>query len=508
MTSSVLIGLDVGTSSTKCVVLSPEGALLGLAAQETPVDTPFAGWAEQDAEAWVTAALLTMRTAVAEAGVNPEAVQAIGLSGQMHGSVCVGSHGLPLRPAVIWADQRSSAQVTRLHDLLGADRLAAWTGNPVATGFMLPTWLWLLDNEPSVAAAMRWLLLPKDYVRYRLTGEVGTEPSDAASTSLFDPQSRSWSEPLLQTLELERAVLPRIFCSSEVAGELRPEMAKVAGLAAGIPVIYGGSDQAIQALGNGVLTPGVISSTIGTGGQLFAPTARPVIDAPKLRMHCFCHVVPDVWHVETATLSAGLSLRWLRDQVLGGGETYAALADGAMAAPAGADGLMFAPYLVGERTPHMDPGARAGFVGLTRRHERYTVVRAVMEGAVLAMRQGLEIMRLLGVPLETMVASGGAAQHALWLQLQADIYGCTVRRTKIIEAAATGAAMLAGVGVGAYPSAAAAVAQVVRWHEKTVEPDPARVALYDRQYEVFCGLYPTLRDISRALGDLVGAEGL
>ncbi|MCU0522493.1 MAG: FGGY family carbohydrate kinase, partial [Anaerolineae bacterium] len=307
--SAVLIGVDIGTSSTKAVALSPDGDVLGLAAHDTPVDTPHPGWAEQVPEAWLRATLATMRAAVAAAGVAPEAVQAIGLAGQMHGTVAVGSAGVPLRPAVIWADQRSSVQVEHVLTTLGDERLAAWTGNPVATGFMLPTWLWLRDCEPGVVDATRWLLLPKDYVRYRLTGAVGTEPSDAGSTSLFDPLRRLWSAPLLEALELDGGPLPPIYNSCDVAGTLLPEMAKAAGLVPGIPIIFGGSDQAMQALGNGVVAPGVVSSTIGTGGQLFAPTSLPVVDAPRLRMHSYCHVLPGTWHVESAMLSAGLSLR-------------------------------------------------------------------------------------------------------------------------------------------------------------------------------------------------------
>lgn len=503
MASSVLIGIDVGTSSTKAIVLARDGQVLGLAAQDTPVDIPRPNWAEQDPEVWVTAALSTMRSAVASAGVDPATVEAIGIAGQMHGTVCVDSAGAPLRPAIIWADQRSAPQVTRVRRLLGDSRLAACTGNPVATGFMLPTWLWLLDHEPAPAAATRWLMLPKDYVRYRLTGEVGTEPSDAASTSLFDPIHRSWSGSLLSALGLDPTLLPCVHGSADIAGVLQPVVAESAGLISGIPVIYGGSDQAMQALGNGVLTPGVVSSTIGTGGQIFAPTAQPVIDVPGLRLHSYCHVLRDVWHVETAMLSAGLSLRWLRDQVMDG-ESYATLADAALSVPAGVDGLLFAPYLAGERTPHMDPRARASFVGLTRRHGRQHLVRAVMEGVVFGMRQGLEIMESLGVPVDTVVASGGAAQHPLWLQLQADIYGRPVRRTTTIEASAKGAAMLAGVGVGVYSSAEAAVARAVRWHEETVMPDPARVALYHRHYGTYCGLYPALRETSWALSDAGG----
>ncbi len=506
MTSPILLGIDVGTSSTKSLVLSSDGRVLGVAVKDTPVNTPRPGWAEQDPEGWVAAALSTARRAVDAAGVDASAIHAVGLSGQMHGTVCVDSSGVPLRPAVIWADQRSSQQVAEVQAEIGPQRLAAWTGNPVATGFMLATWLWLRALEPGVYKATHWLLLPKDYVRYRITGCAGTEPSDAASTSLFDLTYRTWSTPLMAALGLDAAVLPAVHASTEVAGGLTREAASAAGLVAGTPVVYGGSDQAAQALGNGVLTPGVASSTIGTGGQIFAPTARPTIDVAELRMHSYCHVLPDVWHVQTAILSAGLSLRWLRDQVLGEG-SYQELADMASTVPAGASGLLFSPYLAGERTPHMDPRARASFVGLTRRHERRHLVRAVMEGVVLAMRQGLDVMEALGVPLDTIVASGGAAKHPLWLQLQADIFDRPVTRTDTIEAAATGAAMLAGAGVGAFASLYDAVDRVVRYRDGVVRPDASRVAAYKRVYELYGSLYPALRSTGWALTEVAMGEG-
>ncbi|MGC9349965.1 MAG: xylulokinase [Anaerolineae bacterium] len=498
MTKRALVGIDVGTSSAKTVVLSEGGDLLAVAAQEYPVDTPYPGWAEQAPEAWVRAALTTTREALSEAGVAGEDVLGLGLSGQMHGTVCVGDQGELLRPAIIWADQRSRAEVAEVVAKLGRDRLASWTGNPVATGFMLPTWLWLREHEPEVAAATRWLLLPKDYVRYRLTGEIGAEPSDASSTSFFDPVDRSWSTPLLEALDLDGRRLPDVHPSSAVAGGLRQEMAEAAGLPCGLPVIFGGSDQAMQALGNGVLAPGVVSSTIGTGGQLFAPTEHPVVDAPELRMHSFCHVLPDRWHVETAMLAAGLSLRWLRDQILTG-ETYEAMADAAQSVSPGAEGLLFQPYLAGERTPHMDPRARGSFVGLTLRHGRAHFVRALMEGVVFSMRQGLDLMAALGVPITTIVASGGATRHPLWMQLQADIYDRPIRRTETVEAAATGAAMLAGVGVGVFPDAAAAIEAAVRWSDEVVEPTPERAEIYRSHYERFRELYPALVGVMHAL---------
>ena len=500
MSSPTLIGIDIGTSSTKTVILSADGRVLAVAGQETAVETPHPGWAEQAPEGWVRAVVATLQRALDEAGVAPASVAGLSFSGQMHGTVCVGADGRPVRPAIIWADQRSGEQVHDLVARLGKARLAAWTGNPLGTGFMLASWLWLREHEPETARATRRLLLPKDYVRYQVTGEIGTEPSDASSTSMFNPALRGWSLPLLEELGPACDVLPEVFDSTAVAGGLLSGIAAEVGLPAGTPVVFGGSDQAAQALGNGVVAPGIVSSTIGTGGQLLAPTRRCVVD-PELRMHSFCHVRQDLWHVETAMLSAGLSLRWLRDQVLDG-MAYGAMADAAASVPAGADGLLFQPYLAGERTPHMDPRARGSFIGLTRRHGRAHLVRAVMEGVVFGMRQGLDVMLALGVPVDEIVGSGGATRHPLWLQLQADIYNRPIRRTCTTEAAAVGAAMLAGIGTGVFGDMQDAISRVVRRHDEVVLPDSARVDAYARQYEIFRGLYPALVDAVHKLGQI------
>lgn len=495
--SKVLIGSDIGTSSAKTVVLDAEGRVLGMATQEYAVDTLRPGWAEQMPETWVQAVVTTMRRAIETAGVTPECVGAIGLSGQMHGTVCLDARGDVLRPAIIWADQRAAAQVAEVYRRVGRAQLAAWTANPLATGFMLATWLWLRDHEPQTERATAYFLLPKDYVRYRLTGEIGAEPSDAASTLLFDTAGRRWSAPLLDALGLDGTRLPPIRPSAAVAGGLRAEIAAATGLLPGTPVIHGGSDQAMQALGHGVVAPGVMSSTIGTGGQVFAPAAHPAAD-PDLRLHCFCHVLPDVWHFESAMLAAGLSLKWLRDAMLPR-MTYQALADTAQTVPPGAEGLFFLPYLAGERTPHMDPQARGGFVGLTLRHTRAHLARAVMEGVVFGMRQGIDLMRALGVRAERIVASGGAAQHPLWLQLQADCFAVPIHRTATVEAAATGAALLAGVGGGLYADAAEAVRRAVRWLPDAIPPIPENVARYAALLPVFSQLYPALRPFFHAL---------
>jgi xylulokinase len=502
MAASVLMGIDLGTSSVKTVLIEPDGRQRALATREVAVDVPRPGWAEQDPEDWCRCTLETMREALGQAAVPAGQVAAIGLSGQMHGTVCLDAAGLPVRPAIIWADQRSREQVVRVYRELGGEQLVRWTANPLATGFMLASWLWLRDEEPEVAGGTRHLLLPKDYLRYRLTGRLGSEPSDASSTLLFDTTRRCWSAGLLDALKIPPRLLPPLGESAQVAGGLTAEAAAATGLRAGTPVVHGGSDQALQALGHGVVEPGIISSTIGTGGQLFAPALESAPD-PELRLHLFCHALPDRWHLLAAILAAGLSLRWLRDNVVGTA-TYQELADAASVAPPGAEGLYFLPHLAGERTPHMDPTATGAFVGLTLRHDRRHLARAVMEGVVFALRQGLELMLALGVPVEHVVASGGATNHPLWLQLQADVFNRPIYRTKTVEAAAAGAALLAGTGAGVYTDAQDACRRAVRWRDEVVAPLPDNVERYEAAYRTFCRLYPVLAAVG--FGTLRGSR--
>lgn len=493
MPERYLLGIDLGTSSLKTVVIKDDGRRVGSASREYAIDSPKTGWAEQDTDTWLSAAVETIGAATDRARLSPERIAAIGISGQMHGLVCLDARGDALRPAIIWADRRSREQVTWLEAKLGKDRLARWTGNPLAPGFMLPSWLWLKKNEPAVARRTARLLLPKDYLRFRITGRIAGEPSDASSTSLFDPRSRKWSEDLLAALQIAPGLLPPIQPSAAIAGSLTEELATATGLRAGTPVVLGGSDQACQALAQGVIDPGVVSSTIGTGGQLLAPTLNAAHDA-ELRLHLFCHVLPDRWHLEAATLSAGLSLRWLRENFFPGA-SYQGLADQAAQAPAGSEGLIFLPYLLGERTPHMDPKAPAGWIGLTLRHQPRHLIRAVMEGVVFSLRQGLELIFALGVPVERLVASGGGTAHPLWLQLQADIFNRPVYVSPVKEAAATGAALLAGLGVEVFPDARSASNQVLQQPGRLYEPDPGRAEIYARAYEVYGELYPHLHDI-------------
>jgi xylulokinase len=486
-----LLGIDLGTSSTKTVIIDRNGQVISLAAEEYGIDRPQPDYAEQDPQMWVQAAWKTIQSALHHASIDGKQVGGIGISGQMHGTVCVSPQGNPIRPAILWADQRSQAQVTEVYAKIGQQRLAEWTANPLATGFMLATWLWLLENEPATIEQTSLLMLPKDYLRYRLTGKTGSEPSDASSTLLFDTVRRVWSVELLNALGLEPALLPAIHESAEIAGGLTADAAKMTGLQPGTPVVYGGSDQALQALGHGIVDTGLLSCTIGSGGQLFAPINQPLYD-PQLRLHLFCHAIPKLWHLEAAILSAGLSLKWLRDSLYSS-DTYQSLADAAWQVQPGAEGLFFLPHLSGERTPYMDPQTKAAFVGLTLNHGKGHVTRAVMEGVVMALKSGLEVMLDLGVPLKRIVASGGGTRHPLWLQLQADIFNRPIYCTAPVEAAAIGAAILAGKGVGVFSDVAITSQGLARWSDQVIYPAPENARYYEKSYRVFCQIYPALK---------------
>jgi xylulokinase len=487
------LGLDIGTSGAKCVLIDEIPRLLASAEREYPILSPHPGWAEQDPEAWCRAAFAALHHVVQTSGIDPRQVGAVGLAGQMHSLVCLGEGQEVLRPAILWADTRSAIQVARLNTRIGLENLGAWAGNPLAAGFMLASWAWLAEHEPDTAAQTHTLCLPKDYVRLRLTGQRGSEPSDASSTLLFDPHTRAWSAPLLEIAGLRAEQMPALHESAEIAGGLLPGPAAECGLPAGTPVVFGGSDQACQAFGQGVLQPGALTVTIGTGGQLFAPLSRPAHD-PGLRLHLFCHIAPQAWHLEAAILSAGLALRWLRDAAAPG-RTYSELADAAAGVEAAADGLFFLPHLAGERTPYMDPAARGAFIGLGLGHGTAHLARAVMEGVVFALRQGLDLMEELGVPAGRVLAAGGATRHPLWLELLADIFARPVTPAHSPEATAFGAALLAGVGAGAWPDAAAA-ARALPDPGKPVLPNTVRAEVYQKSFQQYKKIYPALEKIT------------
>jgi len=493
-----LLGIDLGTQSVKAAVLDDQGRMRSAAQAEYPILTPRVGWAEQEPQAWWRATCHTTQEAIAGAGVGAGEIAAVGLSGQMHGTVCIDREGNPVRPAIIWADGRSAAEVDEMRAEIGRERLARLTANPLATGFMAATLRWLLRHESDTLWRTASVLLPKDYIRLRLTRQIATDVTDAASTLLFDVAGRRWSDEMVSLVGIDPALLPRVVESHEVCGTVTRHASRDTGIPVHAPVVAGGGDQPVSAVGNGVLEPGVLLSTIGTGGQLFSPLAEPAFD-PELRTHTFCHAVPGRWFAMGAILSAGLCLRWLRDQVFGGfGLDYAALSEAAGEVEPGAEGLLFLPYLLGERTPHMDARARGVFFGLALRHDRRHMVRAVMEGVAFAMRDSLEIFRSMGVSTRRIVAAGGGARSALWQQIQADVFGSPLVGVATQEPAARGAAILAGVGVGVHRDLQQAAQQGLEAGE-AAHPLPANAARYDELYQLYRSLYPKLKEAYREI---------
>jgi xylulokinase len=470
-----LVGLDVGTTGVKALALSPAGEVLARAEETYELSTPRPGWAEQDPEDWWRAA----ERALARLGGRPTA---IGLSGQMHGLVVLDGLDRVLRPAILWNDQRTGAECAEIEERVGLARLIQLTGNRALTGFTAPKLLWLRRHEPTTYARIAHLLLPKDYVRLRLTGEHAIDVADASGTLLFDVAGRRWSREMLEALELDPAWLPRALESPEISGAT----------AAGIPVAAGAGDQAAAALGVGVDRPGPVSVVLGTSGVVFG--ALPTFAAdPQARVHAFCHAVPGGWHAMGVMLSAAGSLRWLRD-AFASGRGYEELIAAAEEWPPGTEGLTFLPYLTGERTPHADPQARAAFAGLTVRHDLGAFVRAVLEGVAYGLRDSLELLRELGVEPQAGHASGGGARSEHWLRIVSSVLGLPIRRTATDEGSAYGAALLGGVAAGVFRDVHEAVDSCVRLVD-AVEPDPRWSAAYERGYRRFKLLYPALRPL-------------
>ena len=460
--SEPLIGLDVGTSGVKAIAISPDGELLGTAEESYALSTPRPGWAEQDPEDWWLAA----QSCLARLPDGP-----LGLSGQMHGLVVLGDGGRVLRPAILWNDQRTQAECEEIERRVGFERLVALTGNRALTGFTAPKLLWLRRYEPDTYASIRHVLLPKDYVRFRLTGERVIDAADASGTLLFDVAQRRWSGEVCEALDIPLEWLPPSFESTEVAGA---------------------GDQAAAALGVGIVAPGPLSVVLGTSGVVFAVLPAYAADA-QARLHVFCHAVPGTWHAMGVMLSAAGSAAWLRRSLRA---DHAVLDGEAAAWEPGTEGLLFAPYLAGERTPHPDPDARAAFTGLSLRHDRGALWRAMLEGVAYGLRDSLELLRSLDATPEVGRVSGGGARSELWLRIVASVLGLPLERMESEEGSAFGAALLAGVRAGVFADAAEAAARCVRARER-IEPDPAWAELYARGYDSYRLLYPMLRALER-----------
>ncbi|MFO7166435.1 MAG: xylulokinase [Chloroflexota bacterium] len=494
---SLLIGLDIGTSGAKALLCDADGRVLATATAEYPLHTPQPLWSEQDPADWWRGARQALREVVARAGGDAARIAGLGLTGQMHGAVFLDAEGQVIRPALLWNDQRTAAECEEITARVGAARLIELAGNPALTGFQAPKILWLRNHEPANYARVAQVLLPKDYIRLMLTGERASDASDAAGTLLLDLRSRDWSDEILEKLEIPREWLPPVYEGPQVAGRLRPEVAADLGLPAGLPVAAGGGDNAAAAIGTGIVRAGVVSSSIGTSGVIFAHSDAIALD-PQGRLHTFCHDVPGQYHLMAVTLAAGGSFQWFRRmltlQNLRPTPTQLSYDDlTAMAAtvPPGAEGLVFLPYLSGERTPHLDPLARGAFVGLTARHTAAHLARAVMEGVVYSMRDGLEIMRGLGLQIEQIRVTGGGARSPLWRQMQADIYGAEVATLGAEEGPAYGAALLAGVAAGVFRDVYEAVDRCVSVTGTTAPS--ADAAAYEPVYAVYRDLYAALR---------------
>ncbi|MEO6796351.1 MAG: xylulokinase [Candidatus Dormibacter sp.] len=478
----MLLGLEVGTTGAWALAIDESGSVVASAAASYRTLTPRPGWTEQDPEDWWAAAQAVLRQVAGE--VQGE-VTALGLTGQMHGSVFLNQGGAVVRPALLWNDQRTGAQCEEITARVGKERLIAVTGNPALTAFQAPKVLWLRDVEPVQYRHVRRVLLPKDYVRLRLTGELATDVADASGTLLLDLKGRRWSQEILDALEIPIDWLPTVSESATITGGLRPSVAADLGLPTGLPVAAGAGDRAAAAIATGIVRSGVISSSIGTSGVLFAHRDGPAPD-PSGRVHTFCSAVPGCYHLMAVTLAAGAVLRWWRD-LLDAGVDYDQLAALAGTAPIGADGLFFLPYLSGERTPHRNPQARGAFVGLRAHHTRAHLTRALMEGVIFSLRDGLEMMRGLGVSLERVRATGGGARSQAWRQMQADMFNLPVESLAVDEGPALGAALLAGVAAGVYRDVDDASHRALRLAE-VIEPNPEFAARYAQLAHTFKAL--------------------
>jgi xylulokinase len=493
-----LLGIDIGTGGTRAVLLDGDGRVVSSATAAHPLfASPHAGWAEQNPADWWAAACKAIPECLQRGKTEARDISGIAMTGQMHGLVLLDQGGNVLRPSIIWCDQRTEAECREITARVGAARLIELTANPALTNFTLTKILWVQKNEPEIWARVRTILLPKDYIRLRLSGSRATDVADASGTLLFDVAHRQWSRPMMEISQTSADLLPQVFESPEISGQVSEEGARATSLRAGIPVIAGAGDQAAGAVGMGIVRPGAVSATIGTSGVVFAATAGPVLD-PAGRIHTFCHAVPQRWHVMGVTQAAGYSLRWFRDQFGAAGDpgqdAYERLMTEASTAPAGADGLLWAPYLMGERTPHLDPHARGALVGITATHTRAHVIRAILEGVAFSLRDTFTIFSELKIPVESIRLGGGGARGNLWRQIQADVYGMPVGVVEAEEGPAYGAALLAGVGVGNWSSVENACDAAVRI-AKQIEPDARDAAVMKRQYGVYRKLYPGLRDV-------------
>ncbi len=509
----VYLGIDVGTSGTKTLAMREDGKILATVTIEYPLSSPKPGWSEQNPSDWWNATVKSVPKVLKKGKIKPGNVAGIGLSGQMHGSVFLDKKHQVIRPAILWNDQRTAEECEQIESAAGGrSKLIRMVANPALTGFTAPKILWLKNNEPRNYEKTVQVLLPKDYIRFLLTNEFATEVSDASGTLLLDVKKRKWSTKLLNLLELDKSILPKVYESEDVTGVLTKQAAKKMGLPEGVPVVGGAGDQAAGAVGNGIVKRGVISATMGTSGVVFAHSDEVQID-PQGRVHTFCHAVRGKWHVMGVVLSAGGSLQWYRNQLAEREVTaakkkkidpYELITEQASQAPAGSEGLFFLTYLTGERTPHADPDARASWIGLSLRHGRNHMIRSVMEGSTYAMRDCLEIIKEMEIPVREIRLSGGGARSEFWKQMQADIYGQKVSVTNAEEGPAYGVALLAAAGTGAYKNVVEACTATI----SNISSTPANrknKSLYNRYYPEYQRLYQSLKEDYKIISGLVNS---
>ena len=502
-----VIGIDLGTSGTKTVLFDLNGTVIASATIEYPMYQPQNGWAEQDPDDWVSAGYQTIRAVIQKSGVSPKEIAGVGISGQMHGLVMLDENGNSLRRSIIWCDQRTAAECVEITERVGYDRLIAITANPALTGFTASKILWVRNNEPEVYAKCRHILLPKDYLRYKLTGEFATEVSDASGMQLLDIPNRRWSDEVLKALDIDADLLGKVYESPEITGYINEAASQVTGLTVGTPVVGGAGDNAAAAVGVGVVADGRAFTTIGTSGVVFAHTDNISID-PKGRVHTFCCAVPGAWHVMGVVQSAGLSLQWFRNQFCQEEiaqakqqkvDPYFLMDKMAAEIPIGSNRLLYLPYLMGERTPHLDPDARGVFFGLSAMHTKSDLIRSVMEGVTFALTDCVNILREMGVRFNEMLACGGGGSSSLWREMLAGCFNLPVRTAKSKEGPALGVAILAAVGTGIYPDVPSACKAMVSLNEPQL---PANVDSYKKAYDVYKTLYPVLKDSFKSLSAL------
>jgi xylulokinase len=487
------LGMDVGTGGTRAVVVDGAGKLIaGASSEHAPFKTAHPGWAEQAPEDWWRAAQEAIRGALAAAPQPHQPIAAIGLTGQMHGAVMLDENGAVLRPSLIWCDTRTQPQCDWLTEKIGYDHLIELTCNPALPNFTVTKLLWVKEHEPEIFARIRHIMCPKDYVRYRLTGEFAIDVQEASGTLLLDVTNRRWSKEVAEAAGIPEDWLPKVYESPEVCARISESAAGLTGLAAGTPVVAGAGDQGAGAVGMGILQPGSVSATIGTSGVVFAATDAPTRD-PKGRLHTFCHAVPGLWHVMGVTQSAGLSFRWLKETFFAGMD-YEALTYGAASVPAGSEGLEWAPYLLGERTPHLDPEVRAAFAGISTLHTAAHFVRAVLEGVAYSLQDTFTLFAELGIPVSGIRLGGGGARGPLWRKIQAGVFGYPVEVLTAEQGGAFGSALMAGVGAGHWANLDEACSQAIEV-ASVIEPDPADLETYKAGYEKWRKLYPALKSL-------------